>query len=478
VSSGQDTPAEIHWGTAPGRWVLLATVLGSGVAFLDGTVVNVALAAIGRDLGAGFSTLQWVLDAYLLILGAFVLVGGVLGDLFGRRRIFVAGLLLFVVASIGCGLAPTAPVLVAGRAVQGLGAALLVPGSLAILSSSFAEADRGRAIGAWSGLSGVSTAVGPFLGGYLVDAVSWRWVFLINVPLVAAAVGIALRHVPETRDRAASTARLDLPGAVTAVVGLGLVVFALIEQPRLAAGAVTVLIAAGVVTLSIFVGIEARRTHPMLPLSLFRSRDFTVANLTTLAVYAALGAAPFLVVLELQRVLRYSALASGAALLPVTVLLLLLSPAAGALSARVGPRLPMTVGPLLAGVGLLLLARIGPGTTYLATVLPAATAFGGGLALTVAPLTTTVLAAVEPARAGVASGVSNAAARIAGLVAIAVVPLLAGLSDPATGVTADPAGVAFTAGFRRAMLLAAGGCAIGGLISLFGFRSRPGRSPR
>lgn len=477
-SSAAAPPADgVRFGTTAGRWVLLATVLGSGVAFLDGTVVNVALPTIGRDLRTGFATLQWVLDAYLLTLGSFVLVGGVLGDIYGRRRTFVLGLLAFVTASVACGLAPTPWLLVGARALQGVGAALLVPGSLAILSATFTPADRGRAVGAWSGLSGVSTAVGPFLGGYLVDASSWRWVFLINVPLVAVAVVVALRHVPESRDPAASTGRLDLPGAATAVLGLGLLVFALIEQPRLATAAVIALSAAGTATLVAFVVIESHRAHPMLPLELFRSRDFTVANLTTVVVYAALGGALFLVVLELQRVLHYSALASGAALLPVTLLLLLLSSRAGALSARTGPRLPMTVGPLLAGAGLLLLARIGPGASYLGTTLPGVLVFGLGLALTVAPLTTTVLAAVGPARSGVASGVNNAVARVAGLVAVAVLPLLAGLSDPAADIASDPAGVAFTAGFRRATVLAAALCTVGGLVSLVGLRNRTERPP-
>ena len=382
--------ALVRYGSTGGRWVLLATVLGSGVAFLDGTVVNVALPAMGRDLSAGFSALQWVLDAYLLTLGALVLVGGSLGDIFGRRRMFLVGLVGFMLASAACGLAPSAGALIVARAIQGVAAALLVPGSLALLSSTFAPGDRARAVGSWSALATLASAAGPFVGGYLVDAASWRWVFLLNVPLVAVAVAVTVARVPEpVAPRAAGVARrhLDVAGAGVAVVGLGLVVFPLIEADRLSTGSALALGAAGAVTLAGFIWLEHGRAQPMLPLGLFRSRTFTACNLTTVAVYGALGGALFLLVIELQRGLAYSALAAGAALTPVTVLLLLLSSPAGRLAGRIGPRLPMTVGPVLAAGGLALMTRIGPGASYAAAVLPAAVVFGLGMSATVAPLT-------------------------------------------------------------------------------------------
>lgn len=472
-TTGASTPAPlVAYSSAAGRWVLLATVLGSGVAFLDGTVVNVALPAIGRDLSTGFSSLQWVLDAYLLTLGALVLVGGSLGDIFGRRRMFVVGLLGFMLASAACGLAPSAGALIAARAVQGVAAALLVPGSLALLSSSYAPADRARAVGAWSALATLASAAGPFVGGYLVDAVSWRWVFLLNVPLVAVAVAVTVTRVPEpVAARAPGVARqhLDVTGAAVAVVGLGLVVFPLIEAHRLRPAVALAIGLAGLLGLVAFVLVENGRAQPMLPLGLFRSRTFTACNLTTLAVYGALGGALFLLVIELQRGLGYSALAAGAALTPVTVLLLLLSSSAGRLAGRVGPRLPMTVGPLLAAAGLALMTRVVPGASYVGAVLPGAVAFGLGMAATVAPLTATVLGAVDDARAGVASGVNNAVARVAGLIAVAVLPLVAGLSS-----SRQLSPLEFTAGFHRAMWVAAAVCVAGGVVSYVGV---PRRAP-
>ncbi|MGH9031043.1 MAG: DHA2 family efflux MFS transporter permease subunit, partial [Acidimicrobiia bacterium] len=396
----------IAFGTARARWVILAAILGSGIAFLDSTVVNVALPAIQDDLGGGLSGLQWTVDGYLLTLSALLLLGGALGDEYGRKRIFVAGLVAFTAASVLCGIAPNIGTLIAARALQGIGGALLVPGSLALISASFREEDRGAAIGAWSGLTGVSTAIGPFLGGWLVDSVSWRLVFLINVPLAAVAVWVAIRHVPESHDPGAGT-RPDYAGAITATIGLGGIVFALIEGPAHGwSGPVMVAGALGVLALVAFVPIELRQEHPLLPLGIFRSRQFSGANLTTFVVYGALGTATFLIVLELQTVMGYSAIEAGSALLPITVLMLLLSSRAGRLSQRIGPRIPMTVGPMVVAAALLLLSGLAPGDSYLMAVLPGITVLGLGLAITVAPLTAAVLAAVDENHVGIASGVN------------------------------------------------------------------------
>lgn len=461
--------APLRYGSPAGRWVLLATVLGSGVAFLDGTIVNVALPRIGADLRAGFSSLQWVLDGYLLTLGSLVLVGGALGDLYGRRRIFLLGLVGFGLASAGCGLAPSTAVLVIARIVQGIAAALLVPGSLAILSSSYAEADRPRAIGAWSGLAGIAGALGPFVGGYLIDAASWRWAFLVNLPLIAVALAVAGRHVPESHDPAydgiPALERLDLPGALTAAVGLGLLVYPLIEVHRLSGPSIAALLAGGLLFLAAFVFVEGRRAHPMLPLSLFRSRAFSVANLITFAVYGALGGALFLVAIQLQTELHYSALEAGAAMIPITLLLLAFSARVGRLMGRTGARPLLTAGPILAAAGLALMVRIAPGATYATGVLPGVLVFGLGLILVVAPITSTALGAVEPTRAGVASGVNNAVARVAGLLAVALLPLAAGLA----GARHE----SFSAGVHRALLIAAAMCAAGGLLALVGLPAGP-----
>jgi EmrB/QacA subfamily drug resistance transporter len=456
-----DAPPELRLASARGRWVVAAAVLGSGVAFLDSTVVNVALPSIGTDLGAKLAGLQWIVDAYLLTLGALILLGGSLGDLYGRRRIFVLGLVAFAVTSAGCGVAPSTETLIAARALQGIAAALLVPQSLALISASFHPGDRGAAIGAWSGLAGSSTAIGPFLGGWLVDSVSWRLVFLINLPLVAIAVALALRWVPETRDETGGR-RPDVAGAATAALGLGGVVYALIEGPALGALDLRVAAAAvaGVVLLLAFVIIERRRDDPMVPPSIFRSRQFVGANLTTLAVYAALIGTLFLLVLELRRGLGYSALQAGAATMPVTVLLLVFSAPAGRLSQRIGPRLPMTLGPLIAAVGMALMSRVGPGASYVTVVLPALLVFGAGLALTVAPLTETVLAAVTDRMAGIGSAINNAVARIAGLLSVAILPVAAGFAT-----SGRVGGSAFNAGVQRAFWITAALCAIGGAIA-------------
>src|SRR4051812_7333656 len=346
------TEGELRWGTPAARWVIAATVLGSGMAFLDGTIVNVALPAIGRDLKTDVAGLQWTLDAYLVTLTAFLLFGGALGDRFGRKRIFLTGLVSFTLASVACAVAPDATVLALARAVQGAAGALLVPGSLAIIGSSFHDMDRGRAIGAWAGLAGVAGAVGPFIGGWLIDAFSWRWVFLINVPIAIVAVAITVRHVPESR--ADTELPLDVVGAILAAVGLAAVCWALIEGGH-EFGAVEALSALiGVVAIAAFLVVEHRSSHPMLPLRLFRNKQFSGVNGTTLAVYLALGGALFLVVLELQLALGYSALEAGAAMVPTTLLMFFLSPRSGALAQRIGARLPMTIGPMVIAIGLLL----------------------------------------------------------------------------------------------------------------------------
>ena len=454
-------------GTPAGRWVLAGTVLGSGMAFLDATVVNVALPAIGRDLGAGLSGLQWTLDAYLLTLSALLLLGGALGDRYGRRRVLEAGLVAFTAASVLCGLAPTLGTLVAARAVQGIGGALLVPGSLALLSATFAPEDRSPAVGAWSGLAGAFSAIGPFLGGWLVDAVSWRLVFLINLPVAAVTLWIVRAHVPESRDEAVavSGSRLDLPGAAAATVGLAGVVFALIEGSAHGASPMVVGAAvAGVGALAAFPVIERDRPEPLVPMELFRSAQFSGANATTFAVYGAFSGALFLFVVLLQQEMGYSALEAGSAMLPVTMLLLVLSPRAGRLGQRVGPRLPMTAGPLVAGMGLLVLSGVEPGTSYPTGILPAVVVFGIGLALTVAPLTAAVMGAVDERHLGVGSGVNNAVARVAGLLSVALLPLVAGLS----GV--DPGEPGFVAGVGDALRIAAAVCAAGGMVAFVSVR--------
>jgi EmrB/QacA subfamily drug resistance transporter len=439
------------------------------MALLDTTLVTVALPSIGRALGGGLPTLQWVLDAYLITLAGLVLLGGALGDAIGHRGVFLTGTAAFGVMSALCGVAPSGEALIAARLLQGAAGSLLVPGALGIVSSSFSAEDRGRAIGIWSSVSGLATVAGPLLGGLLVDRAGWRWVFLINVPLAGVALLTALGHRP-VRERRARGERPDLGGALTAVVGLGLVAAGLIEGPRLGEplGAGIVVLGAGL--LGVFALIESRREHPLLPLSLFGVREFAVANLTTLLVYAALSASLLMVVLELQEVAGASALVSGAAILPVTLLLFLLSPRMGGLVSRLGARALMTLGPLLAALGLLLFLRVSGPVPYLTVLLPAATLFGLGLAFTVAPLTTTVLGAVPVTQAGSASGVNNAISRVAGLLAVAAVPLLSGL-----GGAAQISGSSFTAGFHRSMLISAVLCVAGALVSLVGLR--PGRRP-
>ena len=443
-----------------GRWVMTASVLGSGLAGIDATVVNVALPAIGADLGAEFSDLQWTVTGYALTLASFVLLGGALGDRFGSRRVFVVGVVWFAVASLLCGLAPTSGALIAFRALQGVGAALLVPGSLAMISASFAPEDRARAVGAWSGLGGVATAAGPFLGGYLVQAASWRWVFLINVPLALAVVVIAGRHVPETRDRSAR-GRVDVAGAVLGAAGLGGLTYGLIEAPvRGAALDVVAASVAGVGALVAFLVVEQRVAAPMLPLALFRSRLFSAVNAVTFVVYGAFGAVMFLLVVALQTLGGFSPLVAGTALLPVALLMLVLSARAGALAQRIGPRLPLTAGPLTCAAGVLLLLRTGPGSSYVTDVLPGVVVLGLGLALLVAPLTATALAAADPDHVGVASGVNNAVARAAGLLAVAVLPGAAGIAGSDWSE-----GDAFADGFRTVLVVSAALLAAGAALA-------------
>lgn len=459
----------VSMGTAAGRWVLLATVLGSGLAMIDGTVVNVALPHIGADLGAGFGGLQWIVNAYTLTLASLVLLGGSLGDHFGRRRVFLVGVIWFALASAACGLAPNTEVLIAARALQGVGGALLTPGSLALISASFAGKDRAAAIGAWSGLGGIAAAIGPFLGGFLVEF-NWRAVFLINLPLAALIVAVTVRHVPESRDPAAP-ARLDLSGAALTVVGLGALTYGLTALgERGAATGALVTVGAGVLALAAFVLVERRSAHPLVPPKLFANKVFRVANAVTLVIYGALGAVFLLLVLQLQTVAGFSPVAAGTALLPFTAVMLVFSSRAGALAGRIGPRLPMTLGPLIAAAGMLLMVRIDAGASWVFDVAPAAVVFGAGMALVVAPLTATVLDAAPENMAGSASGVNNALARAGGLLAVAVLPGVAGIAG---ADYADP--TAFAAGFRIAMLISAGLMVIAAVMALIGIRRPPAR---
>ena len=464
----------VRYGQPRGRWVLVATVLGSAMAFIDATVVNIALPRIGADLGAGAAGLQWTVNGYTLSLASLTLIGGSLSDRFGRRRVFVVGVTWFAVASLLCGMAPSLEALIAARITQGIGGALLTPGALAILESSFDPRDRSRAIGAWSGLGGIAGALGPFLGGWLVEAASWRLVFLINVPLAAVVVAVAQRHVPESRNPDAG-GRLDVAGALTAAAGLAGLTYGFTAWPALGASSPTVIaaLAVGVAGMVGFMLVERRAQTPMLPLDVFRSRAFTAANLVTFAVYAALGGVFFLLVLQLQITAGFEPLAAGTALLPVTLLMLLLSARAGALAERIGPRLPMTAGPVVCACGFLLLARIGPRASYLTDVLPGVLALGLGLSLTVAPLTATALGSVDERHAGIASGVNNAVARAAGLLAVAVLSLVAGLG---AGTLTDPAVLAPT--YRAAMRVCAGLLLAGAAIAAVGVPGRAAAAAR
>jgi EmrB/QacA subfamily drug resistance transporter len=471
---------QLRFGTSAGRWVLAVTILGSGIAFLEATVVNVALPKIGSDLDADVAGLQWVLNGYLLSLAALILLGGSLGDHFGRRRIFEVGVIWFTVASALCALAPNVEILVAARVVQGVGGALLTPGSLAIIQATFHRDDRARAIGAWSALGGIAAAVGPLVGGYLIDAVSWRAIFLINLPLGAFVVYESRRHVPESHDPTVTRA-VDIPGSILAALGLGGLTFALIQAPEQGLGSpdVAAALVIGVVASLFFLRAERRSRQPMLPLEIFSSPQFTSANLVTFVVYAALGGVFFLLTVFLQISLGYSAIAAGAASLPITALMLVFSARAGALAQRIGPRLPLTIGPILLAIAMLMMRRIDAGDSYIEAVLPPVLVFGLGLSLVVAPITATVLAAADPNHAGVASGVNNAVARTAQLAAVAVFPLIAGLSGSDyrnPGALTDSFHTAMLAG---ALLSAAGGALAWLTISndVLERAEEPGREP-
>lgn len=492
-----------------GNWTLIVAILGSSMAFIDGTVVNVALPAMQNALGATASQLQWIVESYALALASLLLVGGALGDRYGRRWIFTLGVILFAIASAWCGLVQAAGSLIIARGVQGVGAALLVPGSLALISASFPEAQRGRAIGTWSGFTAMTAAVGPVLGGWLVEHGSWRAVFFINVPLAAIVVGLSLRHVTESRNRAAVQA-LDWLGAGLVSIGLGGVTFALIEAPDRLKGlmtrastaspqgaatvaghdATTIIVAAcvGVIALLAFLIVEARSRAPMVPLTLFRSRTFTGANLITLFIYSGLGGVLYFLPLNLIQVQHYSPTEAGGALLPLILIIFLLSRWSGGLIARYGSKLPLIIGSLIVAAGFALLATPGIGGSYWRTFFPPIVVLGIGMAVCVAPLTTAVMNAVSVDESGVASGVNNAVSRVAGLLAIAVFglllsavfghvldgtldtlsltveqrqqidgqrPLLAGIQSAMPGVE-HAVGEAFVAGYRLILLLASG----------------------
>jgi EmrB/QacA subfamily drug resistance transporter len=457
------TGGPVRYSTAAGRWVLLATVLGSSLAFIDSTVVNIALPEIGRDLGSGAAGLQWTINGYSLSLAALILLGGSLGDRYGRKRIFMIGTAWFAIASLLCGIAPTIETLVFARVLQGIGGALLTPGALAILEASFVREDRAKAIGAWSGLGGIGGALGPFLGGWLVDIGDWRYIFLINVPIAALVLWVAGRHVPESRNPAAAQ-NIDYVGVVTGAAGLAGLTYAFTAWSARGPGDPMVVgsLTVGVVALVAFVLVERRSAHPMLPVRIFRNTAFSGANLVTFLVYAANGGVFFLFVINLQVVSGYTPLASGIALLPTTILMLVFSARSGALSQRTGPRIPMTVGPLICAVALVLMSRIGADAPYWSSVFPAVIVFGIGLSALVAPLTSTALGALDDSYAGIASGVNNAVARAASLLAVAVLPLAAGLGS---GSLTDAAQLHPV--YRNTMMICAGLMVAGAVAAFF-----------
>lgn len=471
--------------TAAGRWVVAGSVLGSGAVFLESSVVNVALPAIARDFHVGVVGLQWVINGYLLTLSALMLLGGALGDRFGRARVFAIGCVAFAIASGGCALAPSLVSLVMLRVVQGAAGALLVPNSLAMLDMAFDGEERGAAIGQWAAWSAVSTAVGPFAGGWLVDALSWRWVFSAVIVFALIASVIVTRHIAEeelpipTSGRAASW-RIDYLGATLGTLSLAGVVGALMSGPAIGFTDWRVLAAGigGVVFMAMFILVERRVVKPILPLTIFRSMQFSGVNATTFLVYGALSGLFFLLMPQLQGNLGYSALRAGAALTPTNLIMLVLAPIAGRMSARIGVRELMTSGAFVAAVGMMLFARVHEGSTYVTTVLPATIVFGVGLSILVAPLTSAVLSAVKESDTGLASGVNNAVARLAGLIATAALPLAAGI-----GGSAKLEGVAYSEGYVRAMFISAGLCAAGAMVAWLtvrndgGVKSTGGTSP-
>ena len=444
-----------------GRFTLVATILGSSIAFIDGSVVNVALPAIQRDLGGGLAAQQWVVDAYLLTLGSLILVGGSLGDILGEIRMFRLGVAAFGVASVLCAVAPDSTTLIVFRGVQGVAGALLTPASLAVITSTFSGAERGAAIGQWTAWSGISFVIGPLLGGWLIGVSSWRLIFVINVPIAIATVLLTLTFArgPGTK----KNVRVDLVGATICAAGLGLLVAGFIEQPHLGWSDPLVPggLAGGVALLAAFVVYEMRTTAPMLPLGLFRLRNFSVTNVETLAVYGALAGWSVFMILFLQEFSGYSPFRAGLAALPVTIVMFFLSPRVGRLSMQYGPRLFMAAGPIVAGVSLLALARMPVKLDYWVDLLPALLGFSVGLSMTVAPLTTTVLSDAGPGDAGIASGVNNAVARVAGLVAVAVL-----------GIAAAGGGDHLTErGFHHTMIVVAVLLAAGGAIGAAGIRN-------
>lgn len=468
-----DGAGDVALDSTRGRLVIGTTVAGTAVAMLTATVVNVALPALARDLSASSGQQQWVINAYLLTLASLILIGGSLGDRFGRVRVYQVGVVWFAATSLLCALAPSIEILIAARFLQGIGGALLTPGSLAIIEATLRREDRGRGVGHWSGLTGIAAAVGPLVGGLLVDF-SWRWVFVLNIP-IAVSVLITSRRVPESTDPKAKGTRLDLPGAVLATLVLGGISFALIQGPgggwsALDVG-VAVLAALAAVGLYLY---EPRTEHPMVPLELFANRWFAAANLITLLVYGGMGVVFFLLSIQLQVTAGWSALQAGAALVPVTLLLLLLSSRAGHVSRRIGPRWPLTIGPALIAVGMVLYTRIGPDASYLTDVLPAVTVFGLGLAASVAPVTATAIGSVPDRRSGAASGTNNAIARTGQLLTVAAIPPLVGLTGDALSEPAQ-----LDAGFPDAMLSGAVLVVLGAVTAFFMFRDpSPDESPR
>jgi EmrB/QacA subfamily drug resistance transporter len=467
--AGVGDDSMLRYRSRAGRWVIGATVLGSGMAAIDATVIGIALPTIGRDFHASLGTLQWVVTGYTLTLSSLLLLGGSLGDRYGRKRIFVIGVAWFALASAACALSSGSAQLIVTRVLQGIGGALLTPGSLAILEASFSPKDRSEAIGAWSGLGGVATAAGPLLGGYLITAASWRWIFLINVPIGALVLLLSARHLPESRD-STMTGRIDVVGAVLATTSLAAIAYALIEGPSLgwASTPVDLALVVGVLGTASFGVVEHRSSAPMLPLELFRNQQFAVTNAVTFVVYAGLGGVLFLLPVVLQVVDHYSPLASGVALLPITVVMLALSARSGRMASAIGPRVQMSVGPIVVGLGLALLARSPDNSSYVAAVLPAVLVIALGLATTVAPLTATALNAVSESHAGLASAVNNDVARIGALIAVAVLPALGGI----TGLSyLHPHALAH--GFQRAVLIAGAWCVLGGVLAAVGIRNPP-----
>ncbi len=442
------------------------------MAAIDSIVVGIALPTIGREFHASFGVLQWVVSGYTLTLAALLLTGGSLGDRYGRRLVFCVGVVWFTLASAACAFAPGATALIVVRILQGMGAALLTPGSLAIIQSSFDEEDRGRAIGAWSGLGGVATAAGPFVGGFLIAAASWRWIFLINLPIGVVVLAISVRHVPESHDPTV-VGPLDIPGAVLATGALACLTYSLIEGPATGwnDSLAIAMLMVGVAATAVFLVVELKSEAPMLPLRIFRSLQFSVTNSVTFIVYAALGGALFLLPVVLQVVDRYTPLESGISLLPLTVVMLLLSARSGRLAAQIGPRLQMSVGPVVVGGGLALLVRVTSDPSYVSGVLPAVLVFGLGLATTVAPLTATALGSISDEHSGLASAVNNDVARIGALIAVAVLPPLAGISG---GDYLHPARL--SDGFHKVVLIAALLCVAGGALAAAGIRN-PARKP-